>query len=220
MSWLLWLLSNPLIALVLILGVAWFFQGQVRGRYFNPWAWFEAQREIRRLESVLKQNPHDRVAHADRGRLLVRRKRWADAVPHLESAASGPRPNAEALFLLGRAELALGNLDNGRKHIDQALELKGATAFAEEPWLALGDAYASRRDWSVAAEHYESATQANSSSGEAFFKLGGCYAELGRSEDAKRAWHEAAETGKSAPGYKRRQNRIWRVRAQLRKLRR
>jgi tetratricopeptide (TPR) repeat protein len=60
-----------------------------------------------------------------------------------------------------------------------------------------------------AAEFIEQFRDLHSSSVEAYYRLGQLYQQLGRAEDAKRAFREALDIHRGLPRYSRRQQRRW-----------
>ncbi|MOA49630.1 Tetratricopeptide repeat protein [compost metagenome] len=57
--------------------------------------------------------------------------------------------------------------------------------------------------------------QVNSSSCEAYYRLGQLYEQLGRGEDARRAYRETLQIYRSLPKYNKRKQRRWAILARF-----
>ena len=77
----------------------------------------------------------------------------------------------------------------------------------------LGDFRAERGEWTQAAERYRQATDIYGSSVEGWYKLGHALSELGRRDDARAALGEALASYRTAPWYRRSEDRPWKRRA-------
>lgn len=217
-GWLAYLLTgNPLVGVGAFLVLLWLAEGQVRGRYFNPVSWLGELRDLRRLEGVLADNPHDRVAHLLRGQLLVKYGRSEAAIPHLQAAEEGG--NAMASFLLARAQLNIGQEASARAALERCVAKRGQQAFGGEPWLDLGRFLVEQARYQEALEPLERAAEANSSSAQARFWLGRALAGAGEKTRARAVLDEAAALAGQGPFFKRRENRPWAWRARIEKLR-
>lgn len=210
----LYLLSDPYF---LIFGGAflfWLLQGQIRGRYASPFKWIGERSRIRQLARDIKARPHDLTMLLDHGKMCVQHKKWKDAEASLLEVVDRRSESPEALYYLGRAQLGLKRMDQGLANIAAALELRGDLLYGE-PQLVVGDHYLKAKNYSMAREAFESASDANASSSEAFYKLGLCLKALGEREAAKHAMEEAVTAHETVPRYKRRENRPWKWRAKF-----
>ena len=65
------LTGSPLGALIVLVVVLYFFEGQFRGRYFNPLAPWRRFQLRSQLQTEVLGNPADALARAELGRVLV-----------------------------------------------------------------------------------------------------------------------------------------------------
>jgi tetratricopeptide (TPR) repeat protein len=167
---------------------------------------------IRQLERAVAANPHDAAARADLGRLLVEAGRPARALPHLEMAAARAPEVAETAYYLGAACLGAGDLARGRPLIEGALARDPKLRYGE-PHLALGDYFLAHGQPAEALPHLERFTAIHASSVEGRYKLARAALGAGEPARARAALDEAVEVYRAAPPFKRREERIWRLKA-------
>ena len=215
-----WLTGNPLLALLVLIALA--VPGWVAGsRYaWRASRWLRSWGEAGRLRRQLSVNPHDVKARTDLGALLVRQGRFRQARAELEQALPRADDLPEANYSLGLCLLQDGEVERGRELVEKALTLNPKFGYGE-PYLRLGDARAGRGEWEAAAERYRQATNIHSSTVEGWFKLGQALNQLGRAEEARQALQEAVASYRTAPWYRRSEDRPWygRARRLLRNLR-
>jgi len=206
-----WITGNPLLALLAILLMSAGAYGYLTGRIFRLPRAVTRSRTIRELERAVRTNPHDAAARADLGRLLVEARRHREAVPHLEMAAARMPEVAETLYYLGAARLGAGDRDEGQPLIEEALARDPRLRYGE-PHLTLGDYYLDR-DPARAVPYLEELTALNVSSVEGRYKLARAYLAIAEPERARRALDDAIETYRGSPAFRRREERLWRLRA-------
>lgn len=217
---LIWLVTgNPLLAIGVVIALIWLAEGRARGRFFNPAKFFSEWRQMRHLEGVLRANPHDRVAHLERGRLLLKFHKSKDAIPHLEQANAGSKGNAEAAWLLGRALLNTDQLAPAKQALALCWSARGRDAFAGEPLVDLGAKLVEMNQYREAVPILEEATAANSSSAKAFFWLGRAQGGAGEKQAARETFAEAISLAKDGPRFKRRESWPWAQRSRLERAR-
>jgi tetratricopeptide (TPR) repeat protein len=207
-----WITGNPLLAVLVIValslpgwwaGSRWAFQLSRRIR-----AWGEAGR----LRRTLTINPHDAKARTDLGAILTRQGRFREARAELEQALPRVDDLPDAHYYLGLCLLNDDEVDRGRDLVERALALNPKFGYGE-PYLRLGDFRAGRGEWAQAAEQYRQATAIHGSSVEGWCKLGQALRELGRRNEAQAALHEALASYRTAPWYRRSEDRPWKRRA-------
>ncbi len=140
----------------------------------------------------------------------------AEALSHLEKAHRRSPESAETAFFYGYTRLALGEEKEGLALIEEALEKKPRMRYGE-PYLLTGDVYAKRGRWDAAIPWYEAFTRLSTESVEGFYKLGRCYAEVGRADEARAALAGAVTAYRQAPRYIRRSARPWYWKARWRR---
>ncbi len=220
-TWILWLIAtlvvgNPFVALLIVLAIVYLGQAQFTGRYPSPFAFLQSRRKIAGLRITLETNPEDAAAHNDLGRILALKGKFAEALPHLEKAHRRSPESAETAFFYGYTRLALGEEKEGLALIEEALEKKPRMRYGE-PYLLTGDVYAKRGRWDAAIPWYEAFTRLSTESVEGFYKLGRCYAEVGRADEARAALAGAVTAYRQAPRYIRRSARPWYWKARWRR---
>ena len=211
------LTDSPLIALLALVAVVYFFEGQYRGRYFNPLGPWRRYQGRLRLQREVENNPADALARAELGRVLVEAGHHEQARVHLEKALAKVGDRAEPHYHLGLALLGLGQQEAGFTAIDRALEIRSDLHYGA-PHLRRGDFLVARGKTAEALPHLERFTRMNASSSEGYYKLGLCQRSLGNNGAARLAFEEAGRAYSQSPG-RRRHNRRWWVLAKLASLR-
>jgi tetratricopeptide (TPR) repeat protein len=207
-----WITGNPLLAVLVIIllslpgwwaGSRWAFRFSRKVR-----SWGEAGR-LRRMLSI---NPHDAKARTDLGAILARQGRFREARAELEQALPRVDDLPDANYYLGLALMSDGELERGRALVEKALRINPKFGYGE-PYLRLGDFRAERGEWAQAAERYRQATAIYGSSVEGWCKLGHALSELRRRDEARAALGEALASYRTAPWYRRSEDRPWKRRA-------
>ena len=207
-----WITGSPVLAIVILIALA--VPGWLAG---SRWA-FRASRQLRawgeagRLRRALATNPHDAKARADLGALLARRGRYREARTELEQAYPRVEDLPEPNYALGLCLLHEGEVDRGTTLIQRALSTSPKFGYGE-PSLRLGDFAAGRGEWEQAAKSYRDAVGVHGSSVEGWAKLGEALAHLHRSDEARSAFQEAITSYRTAPWYRRSEDRPWKRRA-------
>ncbi|MDQ0874029.1 tetratricopeptide (TPR) repeat protein [Paenibacillus sp. V4I3] len=205
---LLWrLVGNPFLALLILLVILYVLDRRFVGLTPNIFKPFQLSRRASRLRSDLHANPHNTSAKLELARILIERKKFSEALPYLEQTLSIMEESADVHYEIGLCLLKLGDLIKGESYMLKAVELNPRVKFGEA-YLRLGEALAPSSP-KRAAEFIEQFRDLHSSSVEAYYRLGQLYQQLGRAEDAKRAYREALDIHRGLPRYSRRQQRRW-----------
>lgn len=207
-----WITGNPLLAVLAVLLVTAAGYGYATGALVRLPRELERWTTIRELERSARTNPHDATARADLGRLLVEAGRPARALPHLEAAAARAPEVNETLYYLGAARLGVGDLAGGRPLVEQALARDPKLRYGE-PHLRLADYYLARGEAREALPHLERFTALHASSVEGRYKLARAWLATGRPDRARAVLDEAVQAHRTSPGFKRREERLWRLKA-------
>lgn len=203
--------GSPLLGL-LVLAALWYGgSGWYFGRLSTPFGPLKERLRIRRLRGELSVNPHNVNVRAELGGLLATRS--PDEAKKLlqevcQRAPELPLPH----YYLGLALLALGDTAAGRASIERALAIRPDLRYGE-PWVRLGDHYASRGQGAEAIAAYRKATAAHTSYAEAWYKLGAALKRAGDRDAGREALQETLQSTEHAPAFKRRVDRSWRWRA-------
>ncbi len=207
-----WITGNPLLAILVIIALSlpgWWASSRWAFRISRT---FRAWGESGRLRRALALNPHDAKARADLGAILTRQGRFREARTELEQALPRVDDLPEANYCLGLCLMQEGEVERGRALVERALALNPKFGYGE-PYLRLGDFHEGRKEWGQAAERYRQATEIHGSSVEGWCKLGQALVELGRREEARAALREALGSYRTAPWYRRADDRPWKRRA-------
>ncbi len=207
-----WITGNPLLAVLVIVALS--LPGWWAG---SRWA-FRLSRKVRawgeagRLRRSLAVNPHDAKARTDLGAILARQGRFHEARAELEQALPRVDDLPDANYYLGLCLLNDGDADRGRELVERALAINPKFGYGE-PHLRLGDFHVGRKEGEPAAMRYRQATDIYGSSVEAWYKLGQTLHDLGRRDEARDALQEAIASYRTAPWYRRSDDRPWKRRA-------
>ncbi|MDO7905902.1 tetratricopeptide repeat protein [Paenibacillus sp. JX-17] len=212
---LLWLVGNPIVALVILLVILYVLDRRYVGVFPSLTRPLQRRRQAARLRQLIAANPNDVGAKMDLARNLIDRGQFEQALRWLGEIGDRYEHSAEYWDALGTAELMTGRLPEGEAHLLQALEINPRVKYGQ-PYLTLSEALkTAARDKSV--YYLEQFQDIQSSSCEAYYKLGLAYRALGRTEDAKRAFEQTLEVYRSLPKYNKRRERRWAVRGWFRK---
>jgi tetratricopeptide (TPR) repeat protein len=207
-----WITGNPILALVAVLLVSAVGYGYAFGRLFQIPRTVNRWLAIRDLDRTVRTNPHDATAQADLGRLLVEAGQPGRAEGHLEVAYARAAEVPEIGYYLGAARLRLGDEARGRPLIEQALAQDPRLAYGE-PHLRLADYYLEHGRPAEAVTHLERFREIHTSSVEGRYKLARAYLATGQPDRARAELDEALQAYRGAPRFKRREARLWRLRA-------
>ncbi|MEC0230192.1 tetratricopeptide repeat protein [Paenibacillus alba] len=205
---LLWrLVGNPFLALLILLVILYLLDRRFIGLTPNIFKPFQLSRRASKLRNDLYANPHNTSAKLELARILLERKKYREALPYLEQTLTIMEDSADVHYEIGLCYLKLGDLSKGESLMLEAVKLNPRVKFGEA-YLRLGEALAPKEP-ERAASFIEQFRDLHSSSVEAYYRLGQLYKQLGRTEDAKRAYREALDIYRGLPRYSRRQQRRW-----------
>jgi tetratricopeptide (TPR) repeat protein len=207
-----WMTGNPIVALVIVLVLSAAGYGYISGSLFRIPRVLDRWLTIRELTRTVSTNPHDANAQADLGRLLVDAGQPARALSHLEAAHGRAPEVAQTTYYLGAALLRLGDVTRGRPLVEEALARDPRQGYGE-PHLRLGDYYLKHGQPAEALIHLERFAAMHASSVEGRYQLARACLATGNAERARSALEEAIRAYRDAPPFKRREERLWRLRA-------
>ena len=206
-----WMTGNPVLALMGVLLVTAAGYGYLSGQLFRIPRAVDRWVTIRQLRRAVRTNRHDATAQADLGRLLLEAGQPGPAALHLEVAYARAPEVTEIAYHLGAAKLRLGDEAHGRALIEQALARDSRIGYGE-PHLRLADYYLDQRRPAEALGHLERFTDMHASSVEGRYKLARACLATGQPARARAALDEARRAYAAAPRFKRREERLWRLR--------
>lgn len=214
---LLWrLLGNPILALLVLLAVVYLLDRRFVGLFPSFVKPFKRSRRLARVRQELASNPHNTSGKLEAARLLIDKKRYAEALVYLEQVSAIMDDSPEVLYEKGLCLMKTGKVAEGEAFILHGLELNPRIKYGE-PYLRLGEAFAvTQPDKAIA--YLERFRTVNSSSCEAYYRLGKLYAQLGRREDARDAFRETGALYRGLPKYKRRSERRWVLLAKMQRV--
>lgn len=213
---LLWqLLGNPFIAILVILVVGYFLERRFIGLTPSIGKPFKRNRRLSVLRRELESRPHDTRSKLEAARLYLEKKRYSEAHGYLEQVLPVMDDSAEVMVELGWAKLKLGQLEAGEALITEGLARNPRVRYGE-PYLWLSEAFLESEP-AKALGYLEELRQLNSSSTEAFYRMGELYRSMGRKDEAKNAYGEALRIYRSLPKYKRKSERKWALLSRLKR---
>jgi tetratricopeptide (TPR) repeat protein len=206
---LVYITGNPFLALIVLLVILYALDRRFIGLSPSLTRPFRLSRKMSRLQQDIKLSPHDTSAKLELARVYIEKKRYGDAGVLLDSILPVMDQSADVHFELGLCRLKLGKLEDGRRLMEQALELNPRVRYGE-PYFRLAEALAPSSP-AEAVHCIERFREVQSSSCEAYYRLGRLYEAMGRKEDAKAAYREVRVVYRSLPAYSRRLQRRWAV---------
>lgn len=212
---LLWvILGNPFVAILLLLLIGYLLDRRFIGLSPSVIRPFRTTARIRKLRASLELNPHHTSDRLEMARLLLERRKYREALPHLEQCLQAIPDSAQIRVEIGLCHLKSGNLEKGEKWILEALEREPRVQYGE-PYLRLAEAFGSAQP-DKALQYLERFRSIHSSSCEGYYRLGRMYAKLNRVTESRKAYEEAIEIYRQLPRYQKRSQRAWAIRSSFR----
>lgn len=202
-----WLFGNPVTALLVMLILFYILDRRYVGLFPNVIRPIRQSRRLARIRQELRAQPHHTGNKLEAARILIEKKKYREALDYLEPIRAIMDDSAEVLYELGLCHLKLGATAEGEALILDALKKNPRVKYGE-PYLRLGEAFR-ESDPDRAVRYLEQFREVQSSSCEAYYRLGQLYRQLGRPDAARRAFREAGDIYRGLPKYKRRTERRW-----------
>jgi len=203
-----YVLQQPL----LLVGIVVFFL--LRPFVPDPWVIARTWGHIRRLDAQIAANPANVTARRDLAQLWLTRMRPGKALSLLEEARRRDPKNAELLYLTGLACMRSGDAKGAIDPLVEAVAIDPRVRFGE-PYLVAAEALTALDRLEEAEDALERYTATNSSSVQGFVRLADVRKRRGDAKGSKAALGEALSTWGQIPGYKRRSELRWWVKAQI-----
>lgn len=212
-SWLIWyvllsLSGSPLLALALMLVGGWMLEHYTLGALPTPLRVFRRWSRRAALRRRIAASPHDRRARFELADLLLDGGKASAALPLIRANAEAGDDDPQTLFLLGKACLRAGHLEQGVK-VTRAALAEDPKVRQGEGWLELGRALLGSGAFVEARAPLEQFCRLRSGTVEGRVLLARALAGAGDEVAARavreQAWHEYA----SSPRYLQRQERLW-----------
>lgn len=201
------LLGNPILALIILLIVFYVLERRYIGLTPSILKPVKRSRRLSKLREELRLSPHQTSAKLEAGRILMERKQYREARELLRQVVEVMDDSADVRAELGICELKLGALEEGERLLLEALDMNPRVKYGE-PYLRLAEAWADQNA-ARAIGYLQQFAAIQSSSCEAYYRLGQLYDRLGQKEEARKAYRETVELYRGLPKYKRRHERKW-----------
>jgi tetratricopeptide (TPR) repeat protein len=214
---LLWRLTgNPFLAVLVLLVILYFIDRRFIGLTPSLTRPFKRNRRLNQIKFELLTHPHNTSGKLEAAWLLIEKKKYAQALLYLEEVNRVLEDSAEASFATGLCYLKLGDLEQGEKWVLQSLSINPRVRYGE-PLLRLGEALAEVQP-EKALKYLQQFREVQSSSCEAYYRLGQLYEHIGRKAESRLIYKETLDIYHGLPKYKRRTERRWALLAWWKKM--
>ncbi|MCD9025825.1 tetratricopeptide repeat protein [Cohnella silvisoli] len=206
-----WLLGSPFAAILVLLVIFYVLERRFIGLSPSIVRPFRRRNLIAKWRRQLHLSPHDVSAKSELARLLIESKKFGQAREILLGIETQMDHSAEYWSDIGICDLGLGNLEDGEREMKRALAISPRVKYGQ-PYLRLAESF-SKRDPVKAIAYLQEFKEVNSSSCEAYYRLGSVYTSLGNPEEAAKAYRECRQLFRSLPRYMKRHERKWALRS-------
>jgi predicted Zn-dependent protease len=183
----------------------------------DPWVLVKTFGQMRALDAQIAANPANVTARRDLAVKWLERLRPRRALELLDEARQRDPDDPELLYLTGIARMRSGDAEGALGPLVKAVEIDPRMRFGE-PYLVAAEALVALGRLEEAEDALERYVHANSSSVQGFARLSDVRRRRGDREGARKALGEALATWSQVPGYRRRAELGWWLRAQLARL--
>ncbi len=180
----------------------------------DPFVLLRTAGRIGTLKRQIQANPANVLARRDLAMIYLERLRPRAARDLLTEALQRDPKNAELHYLTGLAHYRAGNPEAALEPLVRAVDLDARVGFGE-PYLVAAQALTRLGRLDEAEDALERYVRANSSSVEGHLRLARVRSKKRDGEGAQKALREALDTFHQVPGYQKRKQFRWWVRAQL-----
>ncbi|KIL36857.1 hypothetical protein SD71_05515 [Cohnella kolymensis] len=206
-----WLFGNPFVAILVLLIVLYMLERRFIGLSPSIVRPFRRRSAIAKWKRQLQMSPHDVSSKSELARLLIESKKYRQAREILLGIQNQMDHSAEYWSDLGACDLALGHLEDGEREMLNAISISPRVKYGQ-PYLRLAESFA-KKDPAKALAYLQRFKEVNSSSVEAYYRLGLAYSAMGNREEAAAAFHEARKLYRALPRYMKRHERKWAIRS-------
>jgi tetratricopeptide (TPR) repeat protein len=180
----------------------------------DPWVLFRTFGRISTLRRQIDANPQNVTARRDLAVIYLERLRPGAALELVQQALKRFPDDAELLYLEGLALHRKGRHEQAIGPLVKAVQLDPRVRFGQ-PYLVAGDALTALGRHDEAVDSYERFVHASGSSIEGHVKLARALKRTKDAEGHKKALDEAFVTWRTIPGYARRKQLGWWLRAHV-----
>jgi tetratricopeptide (TPR) repeat protein len=203
-----WAIDKPIVLLAIVGFIVF------RRWIPDPWVLLRTFGRIRALREQIAANPANVTARRDLARIYLDRLRPRAALALIDEARERDEESSELLYLRGVALHRIGRNEDALEPLVDAVDRDKRSTFCE-PYLIAGDALTELGRHDEAIDAYERFVEKSTSSIEGWTKLALAHNRAGEKAEAKTALSEANATWRQIPGYRRRAELGWFLRAQL-----
>jgi predicted Zn-dependent protease len=180
----------------------------------DPYLWLKHAGKVGKLKSQIRQNADNVTARRDLARIWLEKKRPRRAIVLLDEARRREPDSPELAFLLGKAHLMAGKAEKSLPFLVESAHQNEKYHYGEA-YLLAGRALINLRRDAEAEDALDRYVNINASSVEGRVLLAMARREQGDKKGADAAMHEALETFSHIPGFRRRAELRWWLRANL-----
>lgn len=210
-----WLTGNPFLAFLLLLVILYVLDRRFVGLFPSVTRPFRVRSRLRKIRQELALNPHHNSLKSEAARILIDLKRYGEAKRLLDEALEQVDDSADLKADAAICRLKLGELAEGEAMMLEALDMNPRVRYGE-PYLRLGEAFA-EHDREKALGYLRKFGDLQSSSCEAYYRLGLLLRKTGKPEEARQAFREATDIYRTLPRYKKRSERRWALLARMKR---
>ncbi|MFO0685583.1 MAG: tetratricopeptide repeat protein [Sandaracinus sp.] len=183
----------------------------------DPWVFVRTFGRISALSRQIEANPSNVTARRDLAMIYMDRMRPGRAAELVADARKRFPDDAELLFLAGLAAYRQGKYQEALDPLVQSVERDPRLRFGE-PYLLAGDALFELGRFDEAIDAYDRYLSTSTSSIEGLVKKARAHRRAGEAEAAKKDLDEAVRTWGQIPGFQRRRQFPWWIRAHVARL--
>jgi hypothetical protein len=203
-------LSNPILLVVVLVGL-------VARRWLpDPYLVVKYAARIRSLDASVRANAENVTARRDLAVIWLAKRRPRKALPLVEQALGRDPDSTELRYLRGSCQLALGQWQAAVDSFIAVLEREPRFRYGD-PYLRAADALLALERWPDAQDGLEQFLTINRSSLEPYLKLATARGRQGDATGARAALDTAKRTYHELPGFQRRRQLGWFLRAWARR---
>ncbi len=209
-----WLMGSTLGRLILLALLLWYLDTRYLGLMAALWAPVVRARKIAGLRHAVEVNPSDVRAMVELGEHYLRAGKYQVAADYLQKALERGEDTARAVYLMGAAQVKLGQRAEGRARLEEAVAQQPEVAYGEPYLYLLEEAVATGGPQSERVE--ELVRELNQfDSVEILTRAGRICAAAGRTDLARQLYRDAIRNYGYIPRKMRRRERRWLIRARL-----
>ncbi len=210
-----WITGSPFLAILILLAALYILDRRFVGIFPSLTRPFQIRGRLRRIQQELKLNPHHTSLKTEAARILIDLGKYAEAQTLLDDALRTAEDSADVWFDAGICRLKQGQLPEGETMILKAVGINPRVRYGE-PYLRLAEAFAAV-DHEKALGYLHKFRDIQSSSCEAYYRLGILLTGMNRVDEARQAFQESVEIYQSLPRYKRKSERRWAILSRLKR---